>query len=95
MKSGKNLQRVFLVAAALMFSFFFVIKWLFLRFVRMGYSLAFEWDLSGLMPVVCSLLVYIDWSSVIFRLSVLLISGRVFVYCCFYIHGEAHPARFC
>jgi len=87
--------RVFLVAAFSMFTFFFLIKWLFLDIVKAGYSLAFEWDLSATLPVTCSLLFYVDWASVIFRMSVLFISGRVFIYCCFYIHGDPHPDRFC
>nr|UPX89087.1 NADH dehydrogenase subunit 5 [Bankia setacea]UPX89099.1 NADH dehydrogenase subunit 5 [Bankia setacea]UPX89111.1 NADH dehydrogenase subunit 5 [Bankia setacea]UPX89123.1 NADH dehydrogenase subunit 5 [Bankia setacea] len=78
-----------------MFTFFFLIKWLFLDMVKAGYSLAFEWDLSATLPVTCSLLFYVDWASVMFSMSVLFISGSVFIYCCFYMHGDPHPDRFC
>lgn len=86
---------VFLVAAFCIFTFFFIIKYLFLGLVRAGYVLAFEVDLSSAIPIGCSLLFYVDWASVMFRLRVLFISGSVFVYCCFYIHGDSRPDRFC
>nr|YP_010393165.1 NADH dehydrogenase subunit 5 [Teredo bartschi]UPX89291.1 NADH dehydrogenase subunit 5 [Teredo bartschi] len=78
-----------------MFFFFFVIKWLFFSLVKAGYCLAFEWDLSSTLPITCSLLFYFDWASVLFSMSVLFISGSVFVYCCFYMQGDPHPDRFC
>nr|UPX89135.1 NADH dehydrogenase subunit 5 [Bankia sp. TBF03] len=78
-----------------MFTFFFTIKWLFLDLVKAGYSLAFEWDLSATLPITCSLLFYIDWAAVLFSMSVLFISGSVFLYCCFYMQGDPHPDRFC
>nr|UPX89303.1 NADH dehydrogenase subunit 5 [Teredo sp. TBF02] len=78
-----------------MFFFFFLIKWLFYPLAKAGQCLAFEWDLSGSLPITCSLLFYFDWASVLFSMSVLFISGNVFIYCCFYMQGDPHPDRFC
>nr|YP_010393153.1 NADH dehydrogenase subunit 5 [Nototeredo knoxi]UPX89279.1 NADH dehydrogenase subunit 5 [Nototeredo knoxi] len=78
-----------------MFFMFSLIYYLFYGFVSSGGTMAFEVDLSYSGGFPLSLLFYVDWASVMFSLSVLFISGSIFMYCCFYMRGETYPERFC
>nr|YP_010393117.1 NADH dehydrogenase subunit 5 [Kuphus polythalamius]UPX89195.1 NADH dehydrogenase subunit 5 [Kuphus polythalamius]UPX89207.1 NADH dehydrogenase subunit 5 [Kuphus polythalamius] len=71
------------------------VYFLFFDLVQAGGSLVFDFDLSGGMGLPMSVMVYVDWASVMFSLSVLFISSSIFWYCCFYMAGEVNPERFC
>nr|UPX89243.1 NADH dehydrogenase subunit 5 [Lithoredo abatanica] len=84
-----------MVACVSAFVLFGFVYYLFFNMVSEGGSMALEYDLSFSGGVGFAVLFFFDWASVMFSLSVLFISGSIFMYCCFYMRGEVYPERFC
>nr|QGA74508.1 NADH dehydrogenase subunit 5 [Encyrtus eulecaniumiae] len=74
------------------FSFFFFFYGL--LFMFMNYKLLLNWNLLVLNSVDFSMLIYLDWLSLIFIFTVLLISSMIFFYCCEYMSHDFNINRF-
>nr|QGA74495.1 NADH dehydrogenase subunit 5 [Encyrtus eulecaniumiae] len=84
---------------------FYLTAWLFLYFslffffygllfMFMNYKLLLNWNLLVLNSVDFSMLIYLDWLSLIFIFTVLLISSMIFFYCCEYMSHDFNINRF-
>nr|QGA74482.1 NADH dehydrogenase subunit 5 [Encyrtus eulecaniumiae] len=84
---------------------FYLTAWLFLYFslffffygllfMFMNYKLLLNWNLLVLKSVDFSMLIYLDWLSLIFIFTVLLISSMIFFYCCEYMKHDFNINRF-
>nr|YP_009944726.1 NADH dehydrogenase subunit 5 [Encyrtus rhodococcusiae]QGA74521.1 NADH dehydrogenase subunit 5 [Encyrtus rhodococcusiae]QGA74533.1 NADH dehydrogenase subunit 5 [Encyrtus rhodococcusiae]QGA74547.1 NADH dehydrogenase subunit 5 [Encyrtus rhodococcusiae] len=84
---------------------FYLTAWLFLvfslnffilglLFMYMNYKLLLNWNLLVLNSVDFSMLIYLDWLSLIFIFTVLLISSMIFFYCCEYMSHDYNINRF-
>nr|YP_009944713.1 NADH dehydrogenase subunit 5 [Encyrtus eulecaniumiae]QGA74469.1 NADH dehydrogenase subunit 5 [Encyrtus eulecaniumiae] len=84
---------------------FYLTAWLFLYFslffffygllfMFMNYKLLLNWNLLVLKSVDFSMLIYLDWLSLIFIFTVLLISSMIFFYCCEYMSHDFNINRF-
>nr|QGA47472.1 NADH dehydrogenase subunit 5 [Encyrtus sasakii] len=65
-----------------------------LLFMYMNYKLLLNWNLLVLNSVDFSMLIYLDWLSLIFIFTVLLISSMIFFYCCEYMGHDFNINRF-
>nr|YP_009726135.1 NADH dehydrogenase subunit 5 [Aenasius arizonensis]QHR84896.1 NADH dehydrogenase subunit 5 [Aenasius arizonensis] len=77
--------------------FFFFSLWFFifsLMFMIMKISIFMEWNLLMLNSVKLDMLIYLDWVSLLFVFTVLLISSMIMFYCCEYMLHDLNNTRF-
>nr|UPX88973.1 NADH dehydrogenase subunit 5 [Xylophagaidae sp. E23]UPX88985.1 NADH dehydrogenase subunit 5 [Xylophagaidae sp. E81] len=86
---------VFCGAALGLFLCFNLLLFLFGNILSSGGLLIFDFDFSFLSGFLCCIPLVVDWSSLVFSLSVLFISSSIMVFCLFYMPHEEFKARFC
>nr|WMH03358.1 NADH dehydrogenase subunit 5 [Encyrtus aurantii] len=70
---------------------FFIISLLFMYF---NYSLFMNWSIFFMKSINMNMFIYIDWMTLMFLFTVLLISSMIFFYCCEYMSGDSNINRF-
>nr|UAA82127.1 NADH dehydrogenase subunit 5 [Odontofroggatia galili] len=78
--------------------FFFIISILFLiMFNYMFYfknSIFIEWQIFEINSMNINMLIYIDWMSMLFIFTILIISSMIMLYCCEYMSHDLYYTRF-
>nr|YP_010934901.1 NADH dehydrogenase subunit 5 [Tassonia gloriae]WKV28892.1 NADH dehydrogenase subunit 5 [Tassonia gloriae] len=78
---------VLLILSVIFLCFSFILLYL-------NFSIFLEWNLMNLNSVKLVMLIYLDWISLLFMFTVLLISSMILFYCCEYMSHDLNNIRF-
>nr|QBA96100.1 NADH dehydrogenase subunit 5 [Encyrtus infelix] len=85
---------MFYLVASLFLMLSLIMVFLSLFFMLYNYKLFLIWSLFNYCSVGVEMYIYLDWISLLFIFTVLLISSMIFFYCCEYMWGDMNIVRF-
>nr|UAA82152.1 NADH dehydrogenase subunit 5 [Micranisa ralianga] len=85
---------LFYLSGIIMLFISFIFFLLFSMFLYMKFKLFMEWNVLDLNSCNIIMLFYIDWISLLFISTVMLISSMIMIYCCEYMNHDNYNIRF-